>query len=149
MAVKWKTESARIIIEKGTEVQNNPKTPNSKTCRIFVTEVFVSCWSPVMFDGICITPACAAVSHLWRTHCVEMSEGFYFIATEAWSLSSLLWSFSMWGNCAGQLRKPMFLILNYFSRRQIRDLYSSQECQIPTRVSKIHGAGYLICKWDW
>lgn len=21
--------------------------------------------------------------------------------------------------------------------------------KIPTRVSKIHGAGYLICKWDW
>lgn len=27
MAVKWKTESAGIIIEKGTEVQNSPKSP--------------------------------------------------------------------------------------------------------------------------
>lgn len=51
------------------------------------------CWSPVMFERIFITSACAAVPHLWKTRIMGMSEGFYFIATEAWSLSSLLWSF--------------------------------------------------------
>lgn len=46
-------------------------------------------------------------------------------------------------------RKSVLPIQNHFSGNQIRDLYSSKEHWIQTGVSRIRGAGYLICKWDW
>lgn len=46
-------------------------------------------------------------------------------------------------------RKSVFPIQNHFRGNQIEDLYSSKEHWIQTGVSRIRGAGYLICKWDW
>lgn len=87
---------------------------------------------------------------------------FYFIATEAWSLSSLLTSFfSLWEN---SVIWPWSSKIHFIVVRQIKkihvsdlkltpaavrwDLYSSREHWIQACISRIREAGRLICKWD-
>lgn len=116
------------------------ETPLKKH-RIFVTEPLELCWSPVMLERIFITSACAAVPHLWRTRIVGMSEGFYFIATEAWSLSSLLWSFSKWENCARRPWQTENLCFRF--RITLAGIRHETFTQARSTEFKLESAGYV------